>query len=651
MSFRPSRVAGVMVAAAALAGLVTPTASAQVIDSELNLAATPGWASPQSKVGQADDGQRRQVQVALQLRDKRGAQALARAVSTPGSPQHGKFLSSAQFAERFAPTQASVDKVSNWLRSKGLTVGSVAPNRHFISVEGTNGQLESAFSTALSTYKRKARDGREQILVAPEKPLALPRELAGVVTAVVGIDDSAKTVVPQNITGKRAQRPGAQAAAGVQAAGTDCAPYWGAVNNTGVPQMHGNGMQSNDICGYNTTQLRAIYGLTAANTGAGQHIGITAAYNSPTVVADTNRAGRTYGWPALAEGQYNAVLPSKFEFEDECLRDTPDVWTAEQTMDVQAVHALAPSAKITYYAASSCFALYEALNQAVAENKVSIVSNSWLFEGESDVPATEREQVDAIALQAAIQGQALLFCSGDQGDNSLINGRPEASWPAVHPWITGVGGTSVALDAANKVKFTAGWETSGFTLSGDQWVAQQDRDGRFAGGAGGGVSLRYDMPDYQKGVVPDAVARGKRAVPDISAISDVFTGMGMGYTSKDGVFELFPGGGTSLGTPVIAALVANAQQTQQISRLGFLNGAIYKLKGSSAITDVTPVKAAMWTPIMIQWRNVDVPNDPNNYLVNLDDKPQTLQSAAGWDTVTGVGTPAANGQFLTQLGN
>jgi hypothetical protein len=74
MSFRPSRVAGVMVAAAALAGLVTPTASAQVIDAELNLAATPGWASPQSKVGQADDGQRRQVQVALQLRDKRGAE-------------------------------------------------------------------------------------------------------------------------------------------------------------------------------------------------------------------------------------------------------------------------------------------------------------------------------------------------------------------------------------------------------------------------------------------------------------------------------------------------------------------------------------------------------------------------------------------------
>ena len=34
-----------------------------------------------------------------------------------------------------------------------------------------------------------------------------------------------------------------------------------------------------------------------------------------------------------------------------------------------------------------------------------------------------------------------------------------------------------------------------------------------------GVSLRYDMPDYQKGVVPDTVARGKRAVPDISAIS------------------------------------------------------------------------------------------------------------------------------------
>ncbi|RDI35399.1 subtilase family protein [Lentzea flaviverrucosa] len=647
MSVRPSRVVGVVGAVALLTSLAIPSASAQVIDAAPLIDATPGWAKPEAKVGQADAGQRRRVQIALQLRDKRGAEALAKAVSTPGSAQHGKYLSPGQFVERFGPAQATVDKVSTWLRSKGLAVKDVTSNRHFISVEASNGQLEAAFGTSLSSYKRKAKDGREHILVAPERALTLPRELAGVVTAVVGIDDNAKTVTPNQVSMRAVPgRPGRPLTAA--APGQECAPHWGAVNNTAVPQMHPAGQQSNDICGYNASQIRAIYGLTAANTGAGQHIAITGAYNLPSLVSDTDRAGRTYGWPALTAGQYTAKVAPTFDSENEC--GGVESWHAEQALDVQAIRAFSPAAKITYYGAQSCFELYSGLNQAVADNTASVVTNSWLFEYEADIPASDREQVDAIALQAAIQGQAVLFCSGDQGDNSRINGRPEASWPAIHPWVTAVGGTTVALGGDNKLKFTAGWQHSGFTQNGNQWAAQQDSDGRFAGGAGGGVSMRYPAPDYQKNVVPTSISQGRRAMPDISAIADALTGMGIGHTRPDGVYELYPSGGTSLASPVMAALVANAQQTQGVARFGFLNPAIYKLKGNAAITDVTPVKAGIWAPYMIQWRNVDVPTQANSYLVNVDDKPQTLVSATGWDNVTGIGTPASNGAFLTALG-
>ncbi|MFD9701245.1 protease pro-enzyme activation domain-containing protein [Lentzea sp. NPDC059081] len=631
-------------AAALLTGLAIPSAAAQVA---LRIDATPGWAKAEAKVGQADDGLRRQVQIALQLQDKRGAEALAKTLSMSGSPQYGKYLAQDQFVERFGPTQATVDKVSTWLRGKGLAVKKVAANRHFISVEATNGQLEAAFSTSLSTYKRKAKDGREHILVAPEKALTLPRELANAVTAVVGIDDTAKTVTPNQVAGRRVPGPPGRPLAAA-AADQECAPHWGAVNNTAIPQMHPAGQQSNDICGYNAGQMRAIYGLSAANTGAGQHIAITGAYNLPSLVADTDRAGRTYGWPALAEDQYTAKLAPTFDNESEC--GGVGSWHSEQALDVQAIRALAPAAKITYYGARSCLELYSGLNQAVADNTASVVTNSWLFEYEADIPASDREQFDAIALQAAIQGQALLFCSGDQGDNSRLNGRPEASWPAIHPWVTAVGGTSVALGGDNKLHFTTGWQHSGFTQNGNQWVAQQDSDGRFAGGAGGGVSMRYPAPDYQNNAVPTSISHGRRAMPDISAIADALTGMGIGHTRPDGVYELYPGGGTSLASPVMAALVANAQQTQGVSRFGFLNPAIYNLKGNAAITDVTPVKAGIWAPYMIQWRNVDVPTTPNSYLVNLDDKPQTLVSASGWDNVTGIGTPAPNGAFLTALG-
>ncbi|WP_245734278.1 S53 family peptidase [Lentzea jiangxiensis] len=639
-----------MSAVALLTGLAIPSASAQVSmenKAGLRIDAIPGWATLEAKVGTADDGQRRQVQIALQLRDKRGAEALARAVSTPGSPLHGKYLTSAQFLDRFGPTQATVDKVSAWLRGKGLVVRDIAANRHFIAVEATNGQLEAAFDTSLSSFKRNAKNGREQVLVAPEKALTLPRELAGVVTAVVGIDDSAKTVSPQQVMGRvGAGRPSRPLTAA--AAGQECAPYWGAVNNLAVPQMHPAGQQSNDLCGYNAAQMRAIYGLFAGSTGARQHIAITGAYNLPTLVADTDRAGRAYGWPALTAGQYTAKVATGFDNADEC--GGVESWHGEQALDVQAIRALAPAANITYYGAQSCFELYSGLNRAVADNSASVVSNSWLFEYEADIPASDREQVDAIALQAAIQGQAILFCSGDQGDNSRINGRPEASWPAIHPWVTAVGGTTVALGGDNTLRFTGGWQHSGFTQNGTQWVAQQDSDGRFAGGAGGGVSMRYPAPDYQKSVVPTSISQGRRAMPDISAVADALTGMGIGHTRADGVYELYPSGGTSLASPVMAALAANAQQTQGVSRFGFLNPAIYKLRGTAAITDVTPVKAGIWTPHMIPWRNVDVPTAAGSYLLNIDDKPQTLASASGWDTVTGVGTPAANGQFLTALG-
>jgi subtilase family serine protease len=362
-------------------------------------------------------------------------------------------------------------------------------------------------------------------------------------------------------------------------------------------------------------------------------------------VADTNRAAASFGSPPLASGQYSAVLPAGYIDQNQC---APESWVGEQALDVQAIHTLAPAAQITYYGASSCLTLIDALNTAVAENKASVISNSWLYPGESMVPAANRQQLDSIAVQAAIQGQALLFSSGDSGDNSAAaaSGRHEASFPASSPWVTAVGGTSVAVDGANKVSFSTGWEGSGNTLQGGQWASQRDADGRFVGGAGGGVSGMYDLPDYQKGKVP-AGTKG-RAIPDISALADAYTGMAIGYTAGGAGYVEFAGGGTSLAAPLLAGLVADAQQAQRVTRMGFLNEAIYVLSDKPAITDVIAVKAGVWTPSMISYGYVSVPSGQGDYLIDLDSKPQSLQSATGWDAVTGVGTPTA--AFLTQLG-
>ncbi|GAB3167597.1 S53 family peptidase [Amycolatopsis stemonae] len=650
MAVRPSRAAGLIAGCAVLAGIAAaPAATAQdstAPDGRTALAGSvPSWATPAARVGHVDPRQQRHIQIALALRDPAGAEALAKAVSTPGSPEYGRHLSNTEFLARFGPTQESIDQVTTWLRGQGLRVTGVAGNRHFISADADVAQLQTTFRTSLATYRHTTRDGRTHVLAAPESAVTVPAAIRSTVTAVLGLDDSSKTITPAQATAIRPDgtRPGVTPAAGDP---NSCARFWAETNNANVPQKYAAGQQSNALCGYTSPQLRAIYSLPSTATGAGQTVGIVGAYNLSTIVADTNRAAGQFGAPALTSGQYNAVLPGAFTDQDRC---GPDSWASEQALDVQAIHEVAPAAKITYYAGASCLDLFNTLNKAVADDQVSVINNSWLYPGESSVSQAERDQLGAIAVQAAIQGQALLFASGDSGDNSApaAAGRAEASYPASHPWVTAVGGTSVALDASNRVKFQTGWENSGNTQSGNTWTPQSDADGRFAGGAGGGVSTLYDQPDYQQGVVPATIAGGHRAVPDISALADSYTGLAIAFTTPQG-YAAYSSGGTSLAAPILVGLVANAQQAHGGGRLGFLNAALYALSGKAQITDVKPVKAGIWSPYMAGFGHVTVPSASGSYLLDLDSKPQSLQSGTGWDPVTGIGTPASG--FVSALG-
>jgi subtilase family serine protease len=606
----------------------------------------PSWATPRARVGDAPTGQHRTVMITLALRDQRGAEDLARRVSTPGTAEHGKHLTSAQFRARFAPTRQTVDAVTDWLRTRGLRVGAVSGD-HVLSATGTNAQLAKAFGVRIGLFTHHGKR-----LAAPDGDVRLPRHLGGAVTAVVGLDDTSQLTRPTaNLTrveGTLPARPATRAAAGSRrgaAAAQEqyCTRYWGESNNATVPQKYPAGMQSNVPCGYTVAQLRAIYGQSAANSGAGVRVAITGSYDLSSLVTDTTRWAREVGGTPLAAGQY-AVVPPPGGYRDNPLCEASrEAWHGEQAMDVQAVHAIAPRASITWYAGGDCTDNYAALGRAIADNTATVITSSWNAAGENVTPAV-RSMMDALLVQAAIQGQSVLFSSGDLGDNSATGRGPQ--FPAGHPWVTAVGGTTVAINPDGTPKFTTGWEATGNTLTNGRWVRQNDADGPFAGGAGGGRSSVYAQPDYQRGVVPDTYARGKRTVPDVAALADAYTGMLTGLTRADG-WAIGPGGGTSLASPIMAGLVANAQQHKGSStRLGFLNAALYRMRANTAaMSDVRPVAAGIWTPGMVGYGGVTVPTTPGDYLVDLDARPQSLQSGPGWDPVTGVGTPAAG--FVT----
>jgi hypothetical protein len=68
------------------------------------------------------------------------------------SPNYHKWLTPAQFADRFGMSRNDIDKVTTWLQSRGFTVTRVANSRNQVFFEGTVAQVESAFHTEIRNY-------------------------------------------------------------------------------------------------------------------------------------------------------------------------------------------------------------------------------------------------------------------------------------------------------------------------------------------------------------------------------------------------------------------------------------------------------------------------------------------------------------------
>jgi subtilase family serine protease len=96
----------------------------------------------------------------------------------------------------------------------------------------------------------------------------------------------------------------------------------------------------------------------------------------------------------------------------------------------------------------------------------------------------------------------------------------------------------------------------------------------------------------------------------------------------------FPGAGTSISTPLIAGLQADAQQAAG-SAIGFANPAIYGRYGTSAFHDVTdqPLGPAATLDAVLAGPG----SQPVLETFGLD---EGLTATAGYDDVTGVGSPA-----------
>jgi kumamolisin len=166
--------------------------------------------------------------------------------------------------------------------------------------------------------------------------------------------------------------------------------------------------------------------------------------------------------------------------------------------------------------------------------------------------------------QGAVQGQSWFAASGDSGSDDCGNGGTsrEVDFPASSPFITGVGGTTLATTFDSTGTATGyGSETA--------WS-----------GGGGGKSMIFGKPSYQDGVTP---ADGGRDVPDVSLEAGPTPGNLLVFNGRT-----YRAWGTSLAAPQWAGLAAIINQKMGGSGLGNANPRLYSLgMAANGFHDVT----------------------------------------------------------------
>ena len=319
--------------------------------------------------------------------------------------------------------------------------------------------------------------------------------------------------------------------------------------------VRSGGLTPSDVLAfYNLKPLR-----DAGLDGTGQTIVLPEIDDLPNLT-DLNKFATEFGLPP-----FDSYLTIK--------RDpnwgTPEKPQGETVLDLEILHEVAPQAKLVIYLSASDFGHGDrAFDQMVTDHLGSIISES-LGACEPDTPAGHRNNYASIQDRATALGMSHFVASGDSGAYTCGEDQDAAgSFPATLPTVTAVGGTTVFQS------------TTGAYFKEMAWGAPIDESG-----SGGGPSLYYAVPDYQKTVI-QAAGHGLRQVPDVSANADPATGFHIVFSGRDGQV-----GGTSAATPLWAgtmALINQDLKKKGLREAGFANPALYWMGQNSPTLSAKP---------------------------------------------------------------
>lgn len=613
------------VAATALVGGFVSSASASAASSGRTVIARTGLEGMSVKTTALADTAQVGVSVFVG-RDLADRESLAAAMSNPKSADYHHFLTVAQAEQRFGATAAQQDAVASWLRSSGLTV--THEDAYVVTGTGTAAQAEDALQAPLVQT-----GSGDQTRVTASHDVSVPSDLAASIETVNL--RGAAVAAPQHEP-LRTTHPVVPGSAQSQAITEQCSSYYGQKTATGTPPAYGS-VRTWAVCGYLPSQIRGAYGVTAAGyNGAGETVAILSGDNDSTGEADANQWATNRGEPPFTAGQYTAIIGA----------DTPNgIGDIESALDIEAVHGMAPAANVVYSAGSGDVTgdyLLDGYAQVVKTPGIDVVTSSWYDGYMPGIPPSLITAWEGYLSVGETEGQTVDFATGDYSDTTPLQ------YPGSDPMITCVGGTSLAVGKAGKNLWEAPWATdeTGLNSAGTAWA--EKLPGSYSEGGTGGISGTFKEPVWQRRAVSKTIdPNGMRAVPDVSALGDWNLGYQIGYTPNPrGQYVEAVNGGTSLSSPLFTGMLADAIQANGGTDLGFANPTFYAA-ASGTFHDVVQAPLGK-THVLAVVYGPAYGAPPTLSTMAQCESTRHLVCGAGYDTVTGLGTPTQ--QFFTAFG-
>ena len=320
--------------------------------------------------------------IGLPLRNNKELTNLLQSIYDPASPAYHHYLTPAQFAKMFGPTEEDYRAVAAFAKAGGLTVTATYSNRVVLDVTGPVSAIERAFHVTLRTYSHP-RENR--LFFAPDVEPAL--QLAAPVLHVGGLDNYLR---PHPMLVRKKPR---HVAAGVSPA-VGSAPDGGYVGN----------------------DFRAAYVPGLAPTGTGQSVGLLEF--DGYFPGDISAYATLFHVPAVPLVN---ILLDGFDGSAGSAND-------EVALDIDMAVCMAPGlSSVIVYEGQLTDSI---LNRMATDNLAKQLSASWSY----PIDATS----DQDFLQFAAQGQSFFNASGDS--DAYAGDIPT---PCDDPNLISVGGTTL----------------------------------------------------------------------------------------------------------------------------------------------------------------------------------------------------------------